>query len=164
MRATSPGATTFPSPASAARPRASCALLARRPTSPRRAATRACAARARSGCSCARTAARRCSCGCSSAWFEFSFPGWNVSCRDGRPVACVLCVLFLIFVKSVLSLSSLCVRCEKHSTHTRSSFLREAKLWYDLPVPAAVFGVERGRYHSHASPLAQTAAPQRCGI
>ena len=32
-----------------------------------------------------------------------------------------------------------------------------AKLRYDLPVPAAVFGVERGRYHSHVSPLAQTA-------
>jgi len=34
-----------------------------------------------------------------------------------------------------------------------------AKLRYDLPVPAAVFVVERGRYHSHVSPLAQTAAP-----
>eukprot|EP00964_Phaeocystis_antarctica_P007453 scaffold4039_cov55-Phaeocystis_antarctica.AAC.2 len=70
MPATSLASTTFPSPPSAARRRASCAWCIRSRTSPCRAATRACVASARSGCSAVPTVARRFSSGCMRAWSD----------------------------------------------------------------------------------------------
>eukprot|EP00964_Phaeocystis_antarctica_P141963 scaffold107109_cov70-Phaeocystis_antarctica.AAC.1 len=67
MPATSPAATTLPSPPLAARPRASFAWLARRRTLPCRAPISARVAPARSRCSCAPTVARRCRGGLNAA-------------------------------------------------------------------------------------------------
>ena len=71
MPATSPGASPFPSPPSAARPRASCAWRTRSRISPCRAAICARAASALSECRTAPTAARQFSSGCTRASSDF---------------------------------------------------------------------------------------------
>ena len=79
MPATSPGAPPFPSPPSAARPRASCAWRTRSRTSPCRAAICACAAAARGGCRTAPTAAHPSSSGYTREWsdLEHSVGVWT---------------------------------------------------------------------------------------
>ena len=69
-----------------------------------------------------------------------------------------------VMEKALIAAAMRCTVMVKQKKHTVTDCDMHfgAKLRYDLPVPAAVFGVERGRYHSHVSPLAQTAVC--CGL